>query len=217
VTLSNYTLTNDFYVVDLADTDIVLGVQWLHSLGEIKMNYQVMEMKFNTKNDKKVVLRGMPNGGRKIVSNKSMEAIFIHGYVACAIESLIIAQEDTGGRQHHHADVQALLRKHDKVFRHIPPGRPPDRGFEHTIELEEGAKLVITTPYICPNKFKDEIEEAIKELLDMGYIIPSSSPFASSIVLVKKKDDMMQMCIEYRVLNKKTIKKYTLSPRLISF
>jgi hypothetical protein len=50
VTLGNYTLTDDFYVVDLADTNIVLGVQWLHSLGEITMNYQVMEMRFNTTN-----------------------------------------------------------------------------------------------------------------------------------------------------------------------
>jgi hypothetical protein len=80
------------------------------------MNYQVMEMKFNTTNNKKVVLRGMSNGGPKIVSNKSMEAIFRHKDVACAIECLITAQEDTRGRQHHHADIQALLSKHDKVF-----------------------------------------------------------------------------------------------------
>jgi hypothetical protein len=97
VTLGNYTLTDDFYVVDLADTNIVLGVQWLHSLGEITMNYQVMEMKFNTTNDKKVVLRGMSNGGPKIVSTKSMEAIFRHGDVACAVECLITTQENAEG------------------------------------------------------------------------------------------------------------------------
>jgi hypothetical protein len=91
-----------------------------------------------------------------------------------------------------------LLGKHDRVFGEIPPGRPPDRGFEHTIELEEGAKPVITTPYRHPKKFKDEIEKAIKELLDMGHIRPSSSPFASSVVLVKKKDGTMRMCIDYR-------------------
>jgi hypothetical protein len=56
------------------------------------------------------------------------------------------------------------------------------------------------------NKFKDEIDKAIWELLEMGHIRPRSSPFASSMVLVKKKDGMMQMCIDYRALNKKTIK-----------
>jgi hypothetical protein len=52
----------------------------------------------------------------------------------------------------------------------IPPGRPPDRGFDHTIELEEGAKPMITPPYRHPRRFKDEIEKEIKELLAMGHI-----------------------------------------------
>jgi hypothetical protein len=72
--------------------------------------------------------------------------------------------------------------------------------------LEEGAKSIITTPYRHPKRFKDEIAKAIKELLDMGHIRPSSSPFASSVVSVKKKDGTMRMCIDYRALNKKTIK-----------
>jgi hypothetical protein len=80
--------------------------------------------------------------------------------------------------------------------------------------LEEGAKPVITTPYRHPKKFKDEIEKAIKELLEMGHIRPSTSPFASSVVLVKKKDGMMQMCIDYRALNKKTIKNRYPIPRI---
>jgi hypothetical protein len=65
---------------------------------------------------------------------------------------------------------------------------------------------MITTPYKHPKKFKEEIEKAIQELLDMGHIRPSSSPFSSSVLLVKKKDGMLRMCIEYRSLNKKTIK-----------
>ena len=55
-------------------------------------------------------------------------------------------------------------------------------------------------------KHKDEIEKALKDLLEMGHIRPSKSPFASVVVLVKKKDEMMRMCINYRALNKKTIK-----------
>ena len=57
-----------------------------------------------------------------------------------------------------------------QFFGLIPLGKPLDMGFEHIIELEEGAKLVITTPYSHPKKFKDEIEKAIKELLDMEHI-----------------------------------------------
>jgi hypothetical protein len=72
--------------------------------------------------------------------------------------------------------------------------------------LEEGAKPMITPPYRHPRRFKDEIEKEIKELLAMGHIKPSSGPFASSVVLVLKKDGTMRMCIDYQALNKKTIK-----------
>jgi hypothetical protein len=98
------------------------------------------------------------------------------------------------------------MSQYEPVFGPIPPGRPPDRGFEHTIELEAGATPVITVPYRHPKRFKDEIEKAIKELLAMGHIRPNTSPFASSIVLVLKKDGTLRMCIDYRGLNKKTIK-----------
>jgi hypothetical protein len=100
------------------------------------------------------------------------------------------------------------------VFGPIPPVVPPDRGFEHIIELEAWANPVITTPYRHPKKYKYKIEKAIKELLDMGHIRPSSSPFSSSIVLVKKKDGTMRMCIDLWALNKKTIKKRYPIPRI---
>jgi hypothetical protein len=65
---------------------------------------------------------------------------------------------------------------------------------------------MIIPPYRHPRRFKDEIEKAIKELLAMGHIRPRNSPFASSVVLVLKKDSTMRMCIDYRALNKKTNK-----------
>jgi len=80
--------------------------------------------------------------------------------------------------------------------------------------LEEGEKPVIITPYRHPKKYKDEIENTIKELLDIGHIMPSSSPFASSVVLVKKKDGTMRMCIDYMAHNKKTIKNRYPIPRI---
>jgi hypothetical protein len=201
-------------VVELADTNVVLGVQWLYSLGDFKMNYQEMRMEFIDTRGQWVILRGMSSGAPKVVSNRCMEALFRHGDVACTMECLVTMQKPSQDRQHYHADIQELLGKHDKVFGPLPAGRPPDRGFEHVIELEEGAKPVITTPYRHPKKFKDEIEKAIHELLEMGYIRPSSSPFASSVVLVKKKDGMWRMCIDYRALNKKTIKNRYLIPRI---
>ena len=102
--------------------------------------------------------------------------------------------------------------KYDRVFNDITPGRPLDRGIEHIIELEEGTKPMMVTPYRHPKRLKDEIEKTIKELLAMGHIRPSKSPFSSPVVLVKKKDGTLKMCIDYRVLNKKTIKNRYLIP-----
>jgi hypothetical protein len=116
--------------------------------------------------------------------------------------------------QHYHVDIHELLGKHDKVFGPLHAGRPCDKGFEHVIELEEGPKALITTPYRHPKKFKDEIEKSIQELLEMAYIRPSPSPFASSVVMVKKKDGTWRMCIDYKSLNKKTIKNRYPIPRI---
>jgi len=62
VTLGNYTLTYDFYVVDLEDTNVLLGVQWLYSLGDFKMNYQDMRMEFMDTRGQHIILRGIPYG-----------------------------------------------------------------------------------------------------------------------------------------------------------
>jgi hypothetical protein len=69
---------------------------------------------------------------------------------------------DKKGGTHFSPEIQRIIDRNNKVFGPIPPGAPPDSGFEHIIELEEGAKPVITTPYRHPKKYKDEIEKAIK-------------------------------------------------------
>ena len=69
-------------------------------------------------------------------------------------------------------------------------------------------------PYRHPKRVQYEIEEAIKELLELGLIRPSSNPYASSVVMVKKKDGTLRMCIDFRALNKKTMKNRFPIPRI---
>jgi hypothetical protein len=176
-----------------------------------------MEMSFVEEGGRKVVLRGMTGNSARVVMAKRMEAIFRREEIVYTAECKASTRVDEKGNMHYTPKIKRILEKHQKVFGLIPPGVPPDRGFEHIIELEAGAKPVITTPYRHPKKYKYEIEKPIKEFLDMGHIRPSSSPFSSSIVLVKKNDGIMRMCIEFWDLNKKTIKNRYPIPRIDEF
>jgi hypothetical protein len=80
-----------------------------------------------------------------------MESIFRHRDAAYATQFFIMSRINDEDTRNYHAYIQDLLRRHEKVFGKIPPGRPPDRGFENTIELEGGSKPMITTPYMHPN------------------------------------------------------------------
>ena len=76
---------------------------------------------------------------------------------------------------------------------------------EHTIELEIGTKPIKMNPYRKPKRIINDIEEAIKEFLELGLLRPSSNPYASLVIMVKKKDGTLRMCIDFRALNKNTV------------
>jgi hypothetical protein len=99
IKLGNYTMTDTFYVVDLSNTDVVLGIQWLITLGKITTNYQTLEMGFRDCEGKRIVLRGISTEPPRTVSSKRMERIFRHGEVVYATECLITTQRDSDGQQ----------------------------------------------------------------------------------------------------------------------
>jgi hypothetical protein len=94
------------------------------------------------------------------------------------------------------------------------PGMPPDKDVEFVIELQPGTAPISKRLYRMPPKELAELKNQLQELLDKGYIHPSSSPWGSPALFVKKKDGSLQMCVDYRPLNAVKIKnKYPL-PRI---
>ncbi|GJZ08160.1 putative reverse transcriptase domain-containing protein [Tanacetum coccineum] len=88
------------------------------------------------------------------------------------------------------------------------PGLPPTRQVEFQIDLIPGAAPVARAPYrLAPSEMK-ELSEQLKELSDKGFIRPSSSPWGAPVLFVKKKDGSFRMCIDYRELNKLTVKNH---------
>ena len=97
IKLGNYTVRDTFYVVNLSNTYVVLGVQWLITLGKITTNYQTLEMGFRDSDGKRVIMRGMSTGAPRTISAKRMERIFRHEEAAFAAECLITTRKDSEG------------------------------------------------------------------------------------------------------------------------
>jgi hypothetical protein len=88
---------------------------------------------------------------------------------------------------------------------------PPDQDVEFIIELQPGMTPISRQPYKMTPKELAELKVQLNELLDKGYIHPSSSPWGCLALFVKKKDQSLRLCVDYRPLNTVTIKnKYTL-------
>ena len=118
-----------------------------------------------------------------------------------ATDSITISQVNND------TDIHLILEKYRDVFpEDLPDGLPPIRSHDHAINLEPVHKPPCKPIYRLPLSEQDEITKQVKDLLTKGFIRPSSSPFSAPVLFVKKKDGSLRMCIDYRALNKITIK-----------
>jgi hypothetical protein len=93
-------------------------------------------------------------------------------------------------------------------------GMPPDRDIEFVIELKLGTAPIYKTPFRMITPELAKLKEHIRELLENGFICPSSSPWGAPVIFVPKKDGTQRLCVDYRPLNEVTVKnKYPL-PRI---
>ncbi|GJT07980.1 putative reverse transcriptase domain-containing protein [Tanacetum coccineum] len=107
-----------------------------------------------------------------------------------------------------------IVRDFPDVFPEDLPGLPLARPVEFQIDLIPGAAPVARAPYrLAPSEMK-ELSEQLQELSDKGFIRPSSSPWGAPVLFVKKKDGSFRMCIDYRELNKLTVKNRYPLPRI---
>ncbi|GJU65141.1 putative reverse transcriptase domain-containing protein [Tanacetum coccineum] len=129
----------------------------------------------------------------------------------------LIVESDKGGSR---LKIISCIKAHVPVIRDFPevfpeelPGLPLPRQVEFRIDLVPGAAPITRIPYrLAPSEMK-ELSIQLQELLEKGFIRPSSSPWGAPILFVKKKDGSFRMCVDYRELNKLTVKNLYPLPR----
>ena len=128
-------------------------------------------------------------------------------------EEEILSRVDPGVR----GKLKELVDEFKDMFPDtLPKGRPPKRDIVHEIRTEEGAKPPSRPPCRLGPAEQDEMEEQVKDLLAQGFIRPSASPYGAPILFVPKKDGRWRMCIDYRALNKQTVRDQFPLPRIDS-
>jgi len=198
----------DLIVINLSAFDVILGMDWL-ARHQVRLECGVPRISFRDEDGNYVSLRPyrVPSD-IKIVSFRTMASLILKGYSA-----YFGHVRDTKVSIPPISSIP-IVSEFEDVFPEEIPGLPPSREIDFHIELVPEAAPVSRAPYrLAPGELK-ELKSQLKELTDKGYIRPSQSPWGAPVIFVKKKDGSLRMCIDYRGLNKLTVKnKYPL-PRI---
>ncbi|KAL4025562.1 hypothetical protein IC575_013964 [Cucumis melo] len=178
IEITGHVIEVTLLVLDMLDFDVILGMDWLVS-NHASIDCSRKEVAFNPPS--------MPSFKFKGEGSRSLPQVIL----AMRASKLL---------------SQGYFHDYPDVFPEKLPGIPPHREIEFAIELEPGTVPISRAPYrMAPAELK-ELKVQLQELLDKGFIRPSVSPWGVPVLFVKKKDGSMRLCIDYRKLNKVTIK-----------
>ncbi|XP_073305844.1 uncharacterized protein [Primulina huaijiensis] len=186
--------------LNMVEFDVILGMDWLsknHALIDCRMK----NVKLRAPNQEAVIYHGKVKKQKSLLSAsqtwramKSGEKVYL-AMISEVNEETTLALEEI-----------PVVQDFPDVFTEELPGVIPDREVEFEINLIPDAAPISKAPYrMAPAELK-ELKDQLQELLDKKQIRPSVSPWGAPVLFVKKKDGSMRLCIDYRELNKITIK-----------
>ena len=187
---------------------MVLGMDWL-SHHRATLDCYKKEVKLNMPGKLEVKFRGL----RRELSPCMISAMKAQkmlrkgyqGYLAYVVET---------GTEGTILDEIPVVTEFLDVFPDDIAGLPPEREVEFTIDLIPGTEPISIPPYrMAPAELR-ELKAQLEELLCKGFIRPSISPWEAPVLFVKKKDRSLQLCIDYRQLNRVTIRNQYPLPRI---
>ncbi|KAH0656046.1 hypothetical protein KY285_030928 [Solanum tuberosum] len=182
-----------FLLLPLGSCGVVLGVQWLLTLGDIKMNFKELTIEFWYKG-RKHLLRG---AGKQIRTTGAGKLAKMSGNNSQLCMIQVVTSKfnkdqwnSIDAQENFEEDTRLLsLIQEYKILFEEPQQLPPFRGvFDHRIVLHNNIEPINKRPYRYPSVKKDIIEGLVQQMLDQGVVQPSCSPFAAPVGLVGKKD-----------------------------
>jgi len=210
--------TSSVGILPLKCFDMILGEDWLEECSPMWVHWGNKVMRF-TYQGRRVELFGVKQNSSHCaaISSSGLQGLLSREAVQqCLLFKMEEYQTESSGAQELYSvslseigevppNIQILLQQYADLFQE-PKALPPQRSFDHHIQLLPGAPPVNVRPYKYSPAQKDEIEKQLAEMLRNGIIKPSQSPYASPVLLVKKKDGTWRFCVDYRHLNAQTVK-----------
>ncbi|GJR86388.1 putative reverse transcriptase domain-containing protein [Tanacetum coccineum] len=199
--------------VELGSFDVIIGMDWLanhHAV--IVCDEKIVRIPFG---DEVLIVQGDRYGKGKKSKLSIISCTKTQKYIerGCLIfRAQVTKKEIKNESEEKRLENVPTVRDFPEVFPEDLPGLPPMRQVEFQINLVPGAARVARAPYrLAPTELQ-ELSTQLQELFDKGFVRLSSSPWGAPVLFVKKKDESFRMCIDYRELNKPTVKnRYPLS------
>src|SRR4051812_44488293 len=207
--------TIDLDVLPLEGNDVILGKPWLRKHNP-HIDWRQNKITFPDNRDiiQKNVTLPSPTTNLDIAQ---ISAIQVNKAVKQGeVAFLLLIKDEKHAKELLTNDdkIQDLLKEYHDIFPDELPGLPPYRSVDHAIELVDGAEPPHRSIYALSQEELQILKKTLQELLDLGLIQPSKSPYGTPILFVKKKDGSLRMCVDYRALNKLTIKNRYPLPRI---
>ncbi|XP_022957288.1 uncharacterized protein LOC111458730 [Cucurbita moschata] len=208
VTVSGRVIEATLIVLSMLDFDVILGMDWLgENRALIDCETRIVTLRLPS-GDSFTYKGVIPKRTPSVVTALKAKKMIRNG------ASAFLASVTLDSRNGQAVSSVHIVREFIDVFPEDLPSLPPVREVDFGIDLEPGTAPISKAPYrMAPAELR-ELKEQLQELLDKGFIRPSVSPWGAPVLFVKKKDGSLRLCIDYRELNKVTIKnKYPL-PRI---